>query len=253
MPVTEQHLSITLPDGSADAYLYSTPGERNPGILFLTDIGGIRDAELKKARHLAEQGYAVLVPNIFYRTGKPPVIPYPADLGSEPMLKRMQELRGPLTPEAIARDANAYINFLTSQPSVAPGPIGVVGYCFSGAMAMRIAAERPDKVAALALFHAGRLYLENDPNSPHLLLPKIKARAYFGHAIQDKGMPAEAIAKFEDALRKWGGRFESETYDGAYHSWTTLDSPVYNEAQAERAFGKLTEILAGTLKESKAA
>lgn len=248
MPVSEQHITISLPDGSADAYLYSTPGERQPGVLFLTDIGGIRDAELKKARRVAEQGYTVLVPNIFYRTAKPPVMPYPADLGSEPMVKRMQELRGPLTPEAIARDANVYVDFLTSQAGGAAGPIGVVGYCFSGAMAMRIAAERPDKVAAMATFHAGRLYVENDPNSPHLLLPKIKARLYFGHAVQDKGMTAEMIAKFEDALRNWGGRFESETYEGAYHSWTTLDSPVYNQAQAERAFGKLKEVLGESLK-----
>lgn len=250
MPVSEQHITISLPDGSADAYLYSKQGERHPGVLFLADIGGIRDAELKKARRMAEQGYTVLVPNIFYRTGKPPVIPYPADLGSEPMVKRMQELRGPLTPEAIARDANVYVDFLTSQPSVAEGPIGVVGYCFSGALAMRIAAERPDEVAALATFHAGRLYLENDPNSPHLLLPKIRAQLYFGHAVQDKGMTAEMIAKFEDALRKWGGQFESETYEGAYHSWTTLDSPVYNQPQAERAFGELTELFRESLKSS---
>ncbi len=245
----EQRFSISLPDGTSDAYLYSTPGKGNPGVLFLTDIGGIRHAELKKARRLAEQGYTVLVPNIFYRTGKPPVMQFPADFGSEAVQKRMQELRGPLTPEAIARDANGYVDFLAAQFSVSDGPFGVVGYCFSGAMAMRIAAERPDKVAAIASFHAGRLYLENDPNSPHRLLPKIKAHLYFGHAVQDKSMPAEAIAKFDEALRKWGGQFESETYEGAYHSWTTLDSPVYNQPQAERAFGKLIELFSSVLKD----
>jgi carboxymethylenebutenolidase len=239
--VQEQHHSISLPDGASDAYLYSTPGERHPGVIFLTDIGGIREAELTKARRVAEQGFSVLVPNIFYRSAKPPVMPFPADFGSETVQKRMQELRGPLTPEAITRDANGYVDFLAAQLPVSDGAFGVVGYCFSGAMAMRIASERPDKIGAMASFHAARLYLENDPNSPHLLLPKIKARLYFGHAVQDKGMPAEAIAKFEDALRKWDGQFESETYEGAYHSWTTLDSPVYNQPQAERAFQKLIE------------
>jgi carboxymethylenebutenolidase len=245
--MNKQRCSISLPDGSTDAFLFSTVGECRPGVMFLTDIGGIREAELTKAQRLAEQGFSVLVPNIFYRTAKPPVMPFPADFGSEPVQKRMQELRGPLTPEAIVRDAHAYVDFLTSQPTVADGPVGVVGYCFSGAMAMRIAAECPDKVSAMGSFHAARLYLENDPNSPHLLLPKIKARLYFGHAVQDKGMPAEAIAKFEDALRKWGGQFKSETYEGAYHGWTTLDSPVYNQPQAKRAFQKLRDLLEKTL------
>lgn len=247
--MNKQHFSISLPDGITDAFFYSTPNKRHPGVIFLTDIGGIREAELTKARRIAEQGFSVLVPNIFYRTGTPPVMPFPADFGSEAVQKRMQELRGPLTPEAITRDANGYVDFLAAQPSVSDGPFGVVGYCFSGAMAMRIAAERPDKVAAMASFHAARLCVDNDLNGPHLLLPKIKARLYFGHAVQDKGMPAEAIAKFEHALRKWGGQFESETYEGAYHGWTTLDSPAYNQHQAERAFGKLVELFSNVLKQ----
>jgi carboxymethylenebutenolidase len=185
------------------------------------------------------------MPNIFYRTGRPPLIQFPLKQGEE-AAKRMAELTTPLTPDAIARDASVYIDFLLSQRSTSHGPIGVVGYCYSGAVAMRIAAARPDKVAAMASFHAGRLIVDT-PQSPHLLLPQIKARLHFGHAVQDKSMPQESIVKFEAALREWGGRFESETYDGAYHSWTTLDSPVYNAPQAERAFQKLTQLFAETL------
>jgi carboxymethylenebutenolidase len=185
------------------------------------------------------------MPNIFYRTGRPPLIQFPLKPGEE-TAQRMADLTTPLTPDAIARDARAYADFLLSQRSTSQRPIGVVGYCYSGAVAMRIAAARPDKVAAMASFHAGRLIIDT-PQSPHLLLPQIKARLYFGHAVQDKSMPKESIEKFEAALREWGGRFESETYDGAYHSWTTLDSPVYNAPQAERAFQKLTQLFAETL------
>ena len=242
----EQHFSIPLADGASEAYLYSKPGERLPGVIFLTDIGGIREAEQKSARRLAEQGYTVMMPNIFYRSGRPPVIKYPVDSNDDGSKARMAEIKKPLTPAAIARDASGYVDALAAQAAVSDGPFGVVGYCFSGAFAMRTAAARPDKIAALASFHAGGLY-QDSPDSPHLLLPKINARLYFGHAVQDKSMPAESIAKFEEALRKWDGHFESETYDGAYHSWTTLDSPVYNRPQAERAFAKLTELLARAL------
>jgi carboxymethylenebutenolidase len=78
-------------------------------------------------------------------------------------------------------------------------------------------------------------------------LPRVKARLYFAHAVQDRNMPAEAIEKFERALKSWGGAYESETYEGAFHGWTTPDSPVYNRAQAERAFSKLLELFRATL------
>jgi carboxymethylenebutenolidase len=244
--VTETKAEIRTADGVADGFLFHAEGSRNPGVIHLTDIGGIRPAQNQMARRLAEQGYTVLSPNIFYRTGRPPLLEYPLKQGEE-VAKRMAELTTPLTPEAIERDAKAYVNFLTSQPATSDGPIGVIGYCFSGAMAIRIAATFPDRVAAVATFHAGRLFVDT-AQSPHLLLPRVKARLYFGHAVQDRSMPQEAIEKFESALREWGGKFESETYEGAFHSWTTLDSPVYNQPQAERAFARLTELLSSNLR-----
>jgi carboxymethylenebutenolidase len=114
-------------------------------------------------------------------------------------------------------------------------------------MAMRTAAAMPGKVAAMASFHGGGLYTD-EPTSPHLVLPRIKARLYFGHATKDRSMPPEAIEKFDAALAAWGGKYQSEVYDGAFHGWTTADAPVYNQPQADRAFEKLAELFAGTLK-----
>lgn len=242
----EVSVEIRTPDGLADGYLVQSEHGAKPGVIYLTDIGGIRPSQMQMARRVAELGYTVLMPNIFYRTARPPVAEFPLKPGPETD-KRLDELRGPLTPEAVQRDANAFVDYLTAQPSVSNGPIGVVGYCFSGAVALRIAAARPEKVAAAASFHGGRLFTDS-PDSPHLLLPGIPARLYFGHAVQDRSMPAETIEKFEEALRNWGGEYQSETYEGAFHSWTTLDSPVYNQAQAERAFAMLTELLKSTLR-----
>jgi carboxymethylenebutenolidase len=162
-------------------------------------------------------------------------------------MKRIAELSAPVTPEAMERDALDYIEFLAAQDAVSEGAMGVVGHCFTGQMAMRAAATRPDRIAAAASFHGTRLFTD-DPTSPHLVLPRVKARLYFAHAVEDNTMPKEAIEKFNRALEAWGGKYESEVYEGAYHGWTALDSPVYNEAQAERAFKKLTEIFAETLK-----
>jgi carboxymethylenebutenolidase len=111
---------------------------------------------------------------------------------------------------------------------------------------MRTASARPEKIAAAASFHGGGL-ASDQPDSPHLLLSKVEARLYFGHAVEDRSMPAAAIEKLEAALTAWGGRYESETYTGAYHGWTVPGSPVYNEAQAERHFEKLVTLFHETL------
>jgi carboxymethylenebutenolidase len=246
--VIETVIEIRTPDGVSDGFLYRAEGtEPRPGVIHLTDIGGIRPSHRGMAQRLAEQGYILLLPNVFYRTGQPPMLDFPFTPGEERSMKRLAELAGPLTPEAMERDASAYVDFLAAQDSVSDGPMGVIGHCFTGAMAMRTAAARPDKIAVAASLHGGNLFTDK-PMSPHLALPRIKSRLYFGHAVQDRTMPQEAIDKLGRALTAWGGKYESEVYDDAFHGWTVPDSPVYNQLQAERAFGKLTEMLASTLK-----
>jgi carboxymethylenebutenolidase len=247
--MTEQPVEIRTPDGVADGFVLS-PGtaQRCPGVIHLTDIGGIRPSHRAMAERLAASGFAVLLPNVFYRTGRPPMFDFAPKMGDERTMKRFGELATPMTPQAQERDAAAYIDFLAAHPAVSAGPLGVVGYCFTGGMAMRAAAVRPDRVAGAASFHGGGLYTDA-PTSPHLALARIKARLYFGFAIKDQSMSEEAIEKLKLALAAWGGKFEAETYDGAYHGWTSSDSPVYNAAQADRAFDKLSALFAQTLKQ----
>lgn len=252
MAAIEKRIEIGTADGTADGFVYHPEGKGPwPGVLHLTDIGGIRPANIELSKRIAEAGYLVLLPNVFYRTGKPPLFKPPFTIGDEAFLKRVGELRAPLTQDALERDATAYVNFLaeflTKLPGVAPGKFAVTGYCFTGAMAMLVAASHPDKIGALATFHAAGLF-KDDPVSPHLLLPRIQARLYFGHAFEDRGMPEEAIEKFNRALDAWGGKYESEIYEGAHHGWTMRDMPVYNPPQAERAFSKLLEFLAETIR-----
>jgi carboxymethylenebutenolidase len=243
----QEEIEIRLPGGVCDAVLCRPAGDGPwPGVMHLTDIGGIRQAQIEMASQLAAQGYFVLAPNLFYRTTRPPVFEsWP--IAREVMMERMGQLTSPLTPEAVERDASLYVDFLDGRQEVLrEAPIGVAGYCYSGAVALRFAAARADRIGAMASFHGGGLFTDN-PASPHLVLPRVKARLYFAHAIEDRSMPAEAITAFEKVLADWGGEYESEIYQGAYHSWTTPDSPVYNQVQAARAFAKLTNLFARAL------
>jgi carboxymethylenebutenolidase len=243
----EEEIEIRTADGTSDGFLYRPEdGRPLPGVVHLTDIGGIRPAKREMARRLAEEGYTVLLPNVFYRTGRTPLWDFPRNFEEERTKQRFAELTGPLTPEAIERDGSAYVDSLAGQASVRAGGMGVVGYCFTGAMALRIAAARPDRIAAATSFHGGGLHTEA-PTSPDLSLSRVKAQLYFGHSVEDRSMPPEAIEKLDRALAAWGGSYESEVYVGARHGWTVPDSPVYHRDQAERAFGKLRDLLAAAL------
>ena len=244
--MVEENIEINTADGACDALLTRPEStEPLPAVINLTDGLGFRPAFAEQSKRIAEHGYVVLTPNIFYRTSKSPVFPFEPDFGTDRTRERFRELSAPLTPHAMARDGSAYVDFLASQPFVADGAMGVVGFCFAGKFALSIAAARPDRIAAAASFHGGGLFTDTAA-SPHLVLPRVKANLYFGHAANDAGMPSEAIEKFEWALRSRGGNYASEIYD-AKHGWMIPGGRVYDSENAERGFGRLMELFDSSL------
>jgi len=238
----EKAFLIAAADGVTDAVLYA-PGEgKYPGLLFYTDIFGVRPANQGMAKRVAEQGYAVLMPNVFYRYGKPPFADANFKWGEPDSMKIIHGLFGALTGAMMEKDAPHYVNALLERPEVSGNKIGVVGYCFTGAMALRTAAVCADQVAAAASFHGGQL-VTPEPGSPHSLVPQVKGELYFGHAVEDQSMPPDAIETLNDTLKSWGGRYQSEAYEGALHGWTVPGRDVYNEKQAERHYQKLLDLL----------
>jgi carboxymethylenebutenolidase len=216
-----------------------------PGVVFLTDIWGIRPANIGVAKRLCERGFAVLMPNVFHRHSRMTPDGFEPENQDEKM-KALQALFAALTAQNMVDDGKAYADFLLAQKGVGPGKAGAVGYCFTGQMAVRMAAAQPDKIAAAASFHGGFL-VTPAPDSPHKILSPIKARLYFGHAVEDSSATPEQVKTLEAALRDWHGAFQSEFYEGALHGWTVPGRDVYNEMQAERAFEKLVELLEVTL------
>ena len=242
--MTEEKVEIRTPDGLSEATLVRPDGT-NPGVIVLTDIWGVRPAYIDLAKRIAEHGFTVLLPNIFYRSGKPPFFEN-FDFQDPRTRARTGEITAPLTPDAMERDGSAYVDFLASQSSVCGGPMGVVGFCYSGQFALRIAASRPDRIGAAASFHGGGLYKDDD-NSPHRVLPRVKARLYFGHATNDNSMTAGQIEMFEAALEKWGGDFASETYN-ARHGWMIPGREMFEPRSAERGFDRLIALFDSGLK-----
>ena len=243
----EQHIRIAMHQGEADAFLFTPENNDSassfPAVIDYPDIKGVRETSKAMSQRVANEGYLVLSPNVFYRFSPPPVFDdVPWDFSNPKTQHRFKELTSPLVGEAFAADARAYVAALDSN-GAAPGPIGVIGHCFTGTLALRTAAALPDRIGVAVSFHGGGLYQKDNPNSPHLELPKIKASLYFGHAKEDGSMPASAIKSLEADLARWGGLYESETYN-AHHGWTVPDNPAYDKPEAERAHRKLTSLLA---------
>jgi carboxymethylenebutenolidase len=242
----EKQIDIKTPDGIADCdYFYLDDKGTWPAIVMYTDIGGRRPVFSEMGKRLAAAGFAVLVPNPFYRAGRVPVYEN-FKFGDEKTTTRMNELRAFVSPSGAARDASAFVEFLSHEKHV-KGKIGAVGYCMGGGFAMRTAAAEPDKVAAIASFHGSNLAADA-PDSPHTLASKIKARMYFGFAIEDRTMPPEAVEKLKTALDKAGAKYDGEVYAGARHGWCVRDHTVYHEHQAEHAWHHMLELFNETLR-----
>ncbi|RYG68339.1 dienelactone hydrolase family protein [bacterium] len=242
-------VAIKTLDGVADGYvLYPDEDGRYPAVIFYMDGIGLRPVLIDFARRVAERGYFVLLPNLFYRSGKAPLFNYEEFLkgiNREETMGQMMALIGQLTPDAIERDSTSYLKFLDTEQQVQPGLIATTGYCMGGSVSLRTAAYHPDRVVAAASFHGGRLATE-DLSSPHLLVDRITARLYIGHATNDRSCPQEQIEKLENALNAANVSHRTEIYE-AGHGWTMPDVAVYDEAAAEKALQCLFTLLEETL------
>jgi len=237
--VRERDLEVATPDGKADCYFVHPSSGSHPGVLLWPDAFGLRPAMKQMGGRLAAAGYSVLVVNPYYRKTRAPFLPEGADFGDDETREKIMSMMASLTPQTQVTDARAFVDFLDSQSSVArERKMGTMGYCMGGPITMRTAAARPDRIGAGASFHGGRLVTDG-PDSPHLLVPKMKAHYLFAIAENDDEGEPEAKTVLREAFASGGLPAEIEVYQGTLHGWCPPDSRVYNEAQAERAWSRL--------------
>ncbi|MFE7861090.1 dienelactone hydrolase family protein [Streptomyces sp. NPDC057403] len=242
-------VDITTEDGVADAYVaHPDDGLPHPGVLLYMDAFGLRPHLESMARRLAEAGYTVLVPNVFYRHGRSPVFDLPEfiDPGARPQIwEQVAPVLTSHTPDLAKRDAGAYLRWLADSPLVAAGKVGVTGYCMGARLALYTAGTHPDRVAAVAGFHGGHLATDA-PDSPHTVIPDVTAEVYFGHADEDPSMSPEQQRRLEEALTAAGVRHRCEVYPGAHHGYTQADTAAYDKEGAERHWAALLDLLGRT-------
>jgi len=243
-----KNVQISTVDGDCDAFVaYPDDGEQHPGVLMYMDIFGLRPVLQQLAEELAGKGYYVLVSNVFYRHGPAPVVELPEFIDGESralIAGQLMPLLQGYTTEQMLLDADAYVDFLATQPEVAPGPIGTVGYCMGAVLAMRTAAAHPDRVSAVGGFHPGRL-VTDAPDSAHRVIPTLRAAVHLGFAEGD--ITPENLAELQGALDAAGVEYSCETYPDTHHGYTMSDTAAFNPDARQRHWDNLLLLLDGAL------
>jgi carboxymethylenebutenolidase len=251
MPRTD--VVITTRDGVCPASLFTPAGSKGPwpAVIFFMDGLGIRPVMWEMGQRLADGGYLVLLPDLYYRLGSyPPMVP--AEVLADP--KRREELMkfvGSLDRDRKIADAQAFIEFLSSRPDVEGDRFGATGYCMGGNASLTAAGAFPAQFAAAASFHGGNL-ASDKPDSPHLFLGKMTGRIYVAGATEDASFTEEQKARLEQALGDAGVDHLIETYP-ARHGFAVPDLPVYDKSAAERHWEAAFKLFGETLLRTQAA
>ncbi len=252
--MSQTEVQIPTADGPARAFTFTPSGAPSagegpwPAVIFLLDAPAIRPALFQMSQRLADRGYFVLLPDLFWRAGPyPPINPREVFGDPEARKRLIEPLTSSTDPQRSVADIGAALDWLETQAQAAPGPVGVTGYCMGGGLALRAAGAYPGRIAAAGAFHAGRVATDA-PDSPHLLAPQIKAKVYVGGADQDASFPPEQAERLREALTAAGVDNTVEIYAGARHGYASPDTPAHDEAASERHWRALFDLLDGTLK-----
>ena len=245
--VTRHTVQVNTSDGVCDAFFVHPKEGKHPAVLMWPDILALRPSFEAMASRLAESGYAVLCINPYYRDAKAPVVETGESFRDESTQAKVLPMYRNLSPETHARDARAFVDWLDQQGSVdTTRAMGTMGYCMGGPMVMRAAATRADRIGAACAYHPVSLATDAQ-DSPHLLIPEIKASTFIALAENDDERNPDDKHVLKAAFEAQALTAHVQVFDGALHGWCVLDSRVYNEAPAERAWAQTLALFEASL------
>lgn len=237
MPTTKD--TVTTTDGTATITFATPDGDGPwPGVVMYPDAGGPRQTFDDMAEQLAASGFAVLVPDVYYREAGWQPFDMETAFTDESERKRLFGLIKTVTPDAMATDAAAFFDYLAAHPDVRGEKFGTTGYCMGGRTSLTVAGRVPERVGVALSFHGGGLASE-DPGSPHLLADAVTAAVYVGGAEDDASFTPEQAETLDKALSAAGVEHKIEFYSAA-HGFAVPDNPTYDEAAAARHWAATT-------------
>lgn len=233
----ERQIDVTTPDGEMTTFIFHPEhGGPHPVVLYLMDAPSIRPALKDMASRLATAGYYVMLPYLFYRGG--PIREFGK---SDEDMHARTELMGTITPTNIVADAQALLAVADSDPAARGGPVGAVGFCMSGGLAVSLARALPDRVAAAASIH-GAWLVRDAPDSPHLDVDRVRAELYFAWVDGDPTAPADTMKVMSDALDAAEVSYTIDVITDAVHGFAPAGER-YDRAASELHWERVHALL----------
>jgi len=240
----EQHLDIPTADGAMNGFVvYPEEGGPHPVVLFYMDAPGKREELHDMARRMAAVGYYVVLPNLYYRRTRDFWLQERTEAAMAVMFGHMHSL----TNDLVTQDTAAMLRFCAAQPGADASRVGAVGYCMSGPFVLAAAAAFPERIKSIAAIHPANM-VTDQPDSPHLMVPRVHCESYFGCAEIDKWAPPPVVATLEAALRAAGTPHRIEWYPKVEHGFVfPKRGAIYNRDAAERHWERLFALWRRTL------
>ena len=245
MALTEHEIVITTKHGRMPAFTAcpDVPGVF-PGIILYMDAPGYREELKNMARRIAKNGYFCVLPDMYYRYG---TLRFDLPRRNDAMSAVIKAAYFNLSNADVTDDTGGILAFLDAQDQVKPGPVGCVGYCMSGQYVTTVAARFAHRFAATASLYGVKI-VTDAPDSPHLLVDKIKGEIYYGFAETDPSVPENVIPALKAALDKAGVKYRLEVLPGTQHGFCFPERPVYAAAASEQVWVRLLDLWNRNLK-----
>ncbi len=192
-----------------------------PAIVVIQDFYGLSEWIKENADRLAGKGYVALAPDL-----------YRGKAAANPM-EAMQLMRGMPRDRAL-RDLQGAAAALADRKDVDKERLGCIGWCMGGGYSLQLALHDPH-IKACAMCY-GQVVTDAEKLKP------LNAQILGVFAEEDRGIPPDAVHKFEDALKEAGKKVYKIEEFPAGHGFmrpTSPDSkrsPAYNEDAAKRAW-----------------
>ena len=238
-----------VPDRPLDAFVcHPEEGGPFPPVILYMDAPGMREELRDMARRLGTAGYFVVLPNLYYRTGREGA--YGFDLAGTradgPDRRKMFEVMNTLTNARVVADTGPLLEF-AKNAEAASGRVGCVGYCMSGQFVVSVAAAWPREIVAVASFYGVGIVTDKD-DSPHLRAADISAELYLGFAADDPYVPQSVLDRLPGILAEAGVEHRIEVYPDTEHGFAfPKRRGVYRKAAGERHWERIFALFARRL------
>jgi carboxymethylenebutenolidase len=239
--IQQTEVMISTADGQMPAFLYTpTAPNGKPAILLLMEAFGLTPHIQDVAARIAQEGYVVLAPDLYYRE-------LPDNKFGYEQVEQARAMVNRLDIASVVVDIGTALATLKSHPDVYADKIGVMGFCLGGGLTLLAASNFSDQIAAAASFYGLYGISVEQWNE---LITKITAPVYLFLGEVDVFIPLDLVKQVESRFKELEKDYTLKVYPGANHGFFCHERSDYDPAAAEDSWQELKQFFRQHLQDS---